>query len=371
MTRTGAEPPSETRPPYRVRPLDPETWPDFARLVEANGGIWGGCWCLAFHAGDRSYRTPDARRGAKEALVRQGRAHAALVYEAADCIGWAQFGSADELPAIKNRKAYEATLDRLPDWRLTCFFVGKGHRGNGVAEARGDPARSTRSRGSAAASSRATPRTSPAARSRARSSGAGRWACSSGTASRRCARSESTSGWCAAPWPASEPLYRIGGICGPEPARCARAFLKMTSGRTSTAMTPKSQTTSVAITQVEKPVICSPSVSQVVTSSPTKVVTSAIPPVSARTYLNESLKISGARMNRAAVKMTMTQRKPVGVMTKPGSSHLATSEADGVGHQLDDCHGDQPNHGTPLAADPSRTRIRQATAAADKKEARR
>ena len=30
MTRTGAEPPSETRLPDRVRPLDSETWPDFA-----------------------------------------------------------------------------------------------------------------------------------------------------------------------------------------------------------------------------------------------------------------------------------------------------------------------------------------------------
>ncbi len=89
-------------------------------------------------------------------------------------------------------------------------------------------------------------------------------------------------------------------------------------------MTPKSQTTSVAITQVEKPAICSPLVSQVVTRSPTKVVTSAIPPVSARTYLNDSLKISGARMNRAAVKTRMTVKNPVGVMTKPGSSHLAT-----------------------------------------------
>ncbi len=115
------------------------------------------------------------------------------------------------------------------------------------------------------------------------------------------------------------------GFCGPDPARCASAFLKMTSGRTSTAMTPKSQTTSVAITQVEKPLICSPSVSQVVTSSPTKVVTSAMPPVMARTYRNDSLKISGARMKRTAVKMTMTQRKPDGVMTNPGSSHLATS----------------------------------------------
>ena len=35
---------------YLTRPLTPETWPDFAALVEANNGIWGGCWCMGFHA---------------------------------------------------------------------------------------------------------------------------------------------------------------------------------------------------------------------------------------------------------------------------------------------------------------------------------
>ena len=34
----------------KVKPLDEATWPDFARLVERHNGIWGGCWCMAFHA---------------------------------------------------------------------------------------------------------------------------------------------------------------------------------------------------------------------------------------------------------------------------------------------------------------------------------
>jgi hypothetical protein len=32
-----------------VRNLDETTWPDFARLVESQNGVWGGCWCMAFH----------------------------------------------------------------------------------------------------------------------------------------------------------------------------------------------------------------------------------------------------------------------------------------------------------------------------------
>ena len=53
----------------------------------------------------------------------------------ADCIGWCQFGSPEELPRIHNQRAYLATNPTLPDWRITCFFSGKGYRGKGVASA--------------------------------------------------------------------------------------------------------------------------------------------------------------------------------------------------------------------------------------------
>lgn len=33
-----------------TKALDTKTWPDFARLVEAHNGVWGGCWCMGFHA---------------------------------------------------------------------------------------------------------------------------------------------------------------------------------------------------------------------------------------------------------------------------------------------------------------------------------
>jgi hypothetical protein len=40
---------AEGEPAYTTRPLDADTWDDFARLVEANNGVWGGCWCMGFH----------------------------------------------------------------------------------------------------------------------------------------------------------------------------------------------------------------------------------------------------------------------------------------------------------------------------------
>jgi GNAT superfamily N-acetyltransferase len=121
---------------YQSKPLDATTWPDFARLVEANNGVWGGCWCMWYHAKDENLGdSPALKRKAKECLVREGRAHAALVYVGTECVGWCQFGSPEELPRIHNERAYLASNPTLPDWRITCFFSGKGHRGNGVAYA--------------------------------------------------------------------------------------------------------------------------------------------------------------------------------------------------------------------------------------------
>ena len=119
---------------YETKALNETTWPDFARLVEANNGVWGGCWCMWYHGKEASEgKTPTQKRKAKECLVREGLAQASLVFEGEACVGWCQFGSPEELPRIHNQRAYQKADPKLPDWRITCFFSGKGHRGNGVA----------------------------------------------------------------------------------------------------------------------------------------------------------------------------------------------------------------------------------------------
>ena len=54
---------------YSTRPLSPDTWDDFARLVEANNGVWGGCWCMGFHTEGLKDRTAADNRAAKQAHV--------------------------------------------------------------------------------------------------------------------------------------------------------------------------------------------------------------------------------------------------------------------------------------------------------------
>ena len=119
---------------FTVKTLDESTWPDFARLVEKHNGVWGGCWCMGFHEkGEGWNKSAALNRAEKESRVKEGRAHAALVYDGSEAVGWCQFGPTDELPRIKHKREYQRSLTELPDWRITCFFVDCDYRHKGIA----------------------------------------------------------------------------------------------------------------------------------------------------------------------------------------------------------------------------------------------
>lgn len=119
---------------FSVEELGPPTWPDFARIVEKHNGVWGGCWCTAFHL-TRSEENMWAGRHKelKEKLVQANRSQAALVYDGADVVGWCQFGPPAELPS--RMTGYGKLGLDLPDWRIPCFFVDRDRRKEGIAEA--------------------------------------------------------------------------------------------------------------------------------------------------------------------------------------------------------------------------------------------
>ena len=120
---------------YTIRPLDASTWAAFAELVERNNGIFGGCWCMGYHP-EVSRTDAGQNRAGKERRVQEGRAHASLVIdEDGYAQGWCQYGSSKELPGIKHKREYDKAAPPPPDWRITCFFVDKKHRGQDIARA--------------------------------------------------------------------------------------------------------------------------------------------------------------------------------------------------------------------------------------------
>ena len=122
---------------FGVKPLDESTWPDFARLVEgAHNGVWGGCWCMAFHAegvgATRRRRKTAPRRSAASA-------RAAPTPPSCSTARPASAGASSGRRTSSRASSTGAPISRgstaLPDWRITCFFVDKAYRGKGVAAA--------------------------------------------------------------------------------------------------------------------------------------------------------------------------------------------------------------------------------------------
>lgn len=119
---------------YRIEPLSPRTWDAFADLAERHNGVWGGCWCTWFHLRpDPPERKTLGHREFKRRLVEADRAHAALVFDGDAAVAWAQYGPVSELQNIHHRKQWEQGVVRMPDYRITCLFVDRNYRRNGMA----------------------------------------------------------------------------------------------------------------------------------------------------------------------------------------------------------------------------------------------
>jgi ribosomal protein S18 acetylase RimI-like enzyme len=80
-------------------------------------------------------RVAKSRRD-KRTLVERGASHGILVYANAEPVGWCQYGLKEELPRIDAGTTYKKLAighnsQRL--WRITCFWVDRTHRNQGVA----------------------------------------------------------------------------------------------------------------------------------------------------------------------------------------------------------------------------------------------
>ncbi len=77
----------------------------------------------------------EANRALKKAYVEKGEAHAALVMDGDEAVAWAEYGPPPvDLPTLHHFKQYDATKTVNPDYRITCVFVDKRYRRQGVTE---------------------------------------------------------------------------------------------------------------------------------------------------------------------------------------------------------------------------------------------
>lgn len=122
-----------------VKEYSQDTWADFEALFGKHKGVRGGCWCTYHLCTSAQYEkmTKDERRDFQKELAYQGRGSGIIVYDQDTPIAWCQFGLAERFPRYDRMRAYQALnlpVELQPRWRISCIFVDKHRRKEGLAQ---------------------------------------------------------------------------------------------------------------------------------------------------------------------------------------------------------------------------------------------
>jgi GNAT superfamily N-acetyltransferase len=119
--------------PITFRPATPSRWADVEALFGERGAC-GGCWCMAWRLTRAAWT---AGKGAKnkralKRLVRNGDAPGVLAYDGRTPIGWCAVAPrADYVHLARSRVL--APVDDQPVWSVSCLFVLKPYRRQGLS----------------------------------------------------------------------------------------------------------------------------------------------------------------------------------------------------------------------------------------------
>jgi GNAT superfamily N-acetyltransferase len=122
-----------------VKAVTPSRWDDLATLFGPSGA-YSGCWCMWHRVSSAEFAANGnaGNRAAMESLVTTGRRPGLLAYIDGNPVGWvsvaprSQFGRIERSPLFKRR---DPSADDRGVWSINCFFIHRGHRGEGIASA--------------------------------------------------------------------------------------------------------------------------------------------------------------------------------------------------------------------------------------------
>lgn len=117
-----------------IVPVGPGQWEDFARLFESPGAP-KYCWCAVWRMTAAEARSAGnaARKQAMEHRIRSKTPVGLLAYAGGEPVAWCSVAPRPTFKALGGPDDHGDAPDAV--WSLTCFFVKRTHRGQGMADA--------------------------------------------------------------------------------------------------------------------------------------------------------------------------------------------------------------------------------------------
>jgi GNAT superfamily N-acetyltransferase len=126
---------SDTLQKVLVVPATAGCWDDLEALFGKNG-VSAGCWCMFWRLDRASYQKfqGEGNKAVLRSLVLEDHVPGVLAYVDGKAAGWCSVSPREEFAALENSRILIRVDDR-PSWAITCFFVAKGFRQQGLARA--------------------------------------------------------------------------------------------------------------------------------------------------------------------------------------------------------------------------------------------
>jgi GNAT superfamily N-acetyltransferase len=120
-------------PQFDFAPATPDRWPDIETLFGPRGAC-GGCWCMTWRLTRAEF---DKRKGAgnKRSLrkiVKTDAKPGLLAYKDRQPVGWCAVAPREVYGAL-NRSRIFKPVDSHPVWSVSCMFVKKSSRRQGLS----------------------------------------------------------------------------------------------------------------------------------------------------------------------------------------------------------------------------------------------
>lgn len=116
-------------------PLDRNSWPDFEMLFGKRGAC-AGCWCMYWRLSRSQFEAQkyEGNRLAMLQLVESGVTPGIIGYvqDQPKPVAWISVGPREDYPALERSRILKP-VDHQAVWSVSCLFVDKGFRGQGVS----------------------------------------------------------------------------------------------------------------------------------------------------------------------------------------------------------------------------------------------
>jgi GNAT superfamily N-acetyltransferase len=118
---------------FEFLPATLERWNDLEELFGDNGAC-GGCWCMSWRIPRAEFNRNkgEGNRSALRERVETGPPPGVLAYADGRPVGWCAVAPREAYPALDRSRLFQP-VDAQPVWSISCLFVTKSYRRQGLS----------------------------------------------------------------------------------------------------------------------------------------------------------------------------------------------------------------------------------------------